>query len=105
MHARNSSRSVICFIQLLLSNLPLYVFFPLFSFTFLLLSRQAGIGTDATMHDHIKKLLDRNYATKDANSRFKPTALVRRMERRGMVGEGRGEEKRQFEFHQCFIVF
>ena len=79
--------------------------FPLFSFTFLLLSRQAGIGTDATMHDHIKKLLDRNYATKDANSRFKPTALVRRMERRGMVGEGRGEEKRQFEFHQCFIVF
>ncbi|CAI5943898.1 unnamed protein product [Closterium sp. NIES-65] len=36
---------------------------------------KAGIGTDATMHDHIKKLLDRCYATKDANIRFKPTPL------------------------------
>ncbi|KAL0691999.1 hypothetical protein Bca4012_059179 [Brassica carinata] len=35
----------------------------------------AGIGTDATMHDHIKKLLDRGYATKDANTRFSPTNL------------------------------
>ncbi|CAA7404068.1 unnamed protein product [Spirodela intermedia] len=34
-----------------------------------------GIGTDATMHDHIKKLLDRCYATKDANTRFSPTNL------------------------------
>ena len=40
---------------------------------------QAGIGTDATMHEHIKKLLDRCYATKDANSRFSPTNLVRFM--------------------------
>ncbi|WZY79695.1 hypothetical protein YC2023_026079 [Brassica napus] len=36
---------------------------------------KAGIGTDATMHDHIKKLLDRGYATKDANTRFSPTNL------------------------------
>ncbi|PIA28480.1 hypothetical protein AQUCO_06900036v1 [Aquilegia coerulea] len=36
---------------------------------------KAGIGTDATMHDHIKKLLDRLYATKDANTRFAPTKL------------------------------
>ncbi|XBH57880.1 DNA topoisomerase 3-alpha [Aegilops tauschii subsp. strangulata] len=36
---------------------------------------KAGIGTDATMHEHIKKLLDRCYATKDANSRFSPTNL------------------------------
>lgn len=36
---------------------------------------KAGIGTDATMHDHIKKLLDRCYATKDANTRFCPTNL------------------------------
>ncbi|KAI3987097.1 hypothetical protein MKX01_036887 [Papaver californicum] len=36
---------------------------------------KAGIGTDATMHDHIKKLLDRCYATKDANMRFSPTTL------------------------------
>ncbi|KAJ4839793.1 DNA topoisomerase 3-alpha, partial [Turnera subulata] len=36
---------------------------------------KAGIGTDATMHDHIKKLLDRSYATKDANMRFSPTNL------------------------------
>lgn len=36
---------------------------------------QAGIGTDATMHDHIKKLLDRCYAVKDANTRFSPTKL------------------------------
>ncbi|CAJ2641484.1 unnamed protein product [Trifolium pratense] len=34
-----------------------------------------GIGTDATMHDHIKKLLDRFYATKDASMRFTPTNL------------------------------
>ncbi|XP_057419211.1 DNA topoisomerase 3-alpha isoform X2 [Lotus japonicus] len=34
-----------------------------------------GIGTDATMHDHIKKLLDRFYATKDASTRFTPTNL------------------------------
>ncbi|KAL3524633.1 hypothetical protein ACH5RR_013005, partial [Cinchona calisaya] len=36
---------------------------------------KAGIGTDATMHDHIKKLLDRYYATKDATTRFSPTNL------------------------------
>ena len=44
---------------------------PFFQFYF-----QAGIGTDATMHDHIKKLLDRCYATKDENTRFSPTNLV-----------------------------
>ncbi|KAL4352053.1 hypothetical protein GQ457_06G035210 [Hibiscus cannabinus] len=37
---------------------------------------KAGIGTDATMHDHIKKLLDRFYATKDSNTRFSPTNLI-----------------------------
>ncbi|KAK4754207.1 hypothetical protein SAY87_002311 [Trapa incisa] len=36
---------------------------------------KAGIGTDATMHDHIKKLLDRFYVTKDQNTRFSPTNL------------------------------
>ncbi|KAL3368606.1 hypothetical protein AABB24_009458 [Solanum stoloniferum] len=36
---------------------------------------KAGIGTDATMHDHIKKLLDRFYAIKDSNTRFSPTKL------------------------------
>ncbi|XVF16931.1 hypothetical protein REPUB_Repub10bG0073300 [Reevesia pubescens] len=36
---------------------------------------KAGIGTDATMHDHIKKLLDRFYATKDSNTCFSPTNL------------------------------
>ncbi|XP_021641234.1 DNA topoisomerase 3-alpha isoform X3 [Hevea brasiliensis] len=36
---------------------------------------KAGIGTDATMHDHIKKLLDRFYATKDTSTRFSPTNL------------------------------
>ncbi|OIV98096.1 hypothetical protein TanjilG_25961 [Lupinus angustifolius] len=34
-----------------------------------------GIGTDATMHDHIKKLLDRFYVTKDSSTRFTPTNL------------------------------
>ncbi|XP_021641236.1 DNA topoisomerase 3-alpha isoform X4 [Hevea brasiliensis] len=38
---------------------------------------KAGIGTDATMHDHIKKLLDRFYATKDTSTRFSPTNLAR----------------------------
>ncbi|XP_019233213.1 PREDICTED: DNA topoisomerase 3-alpha-like [Nicotiana attenuata] len=36
---------------------------------------KAGIGTDATMHDHIKKLLDRFYAIKDSSTRFSPTKL------------------------------
>jgi DNA topoisomerase-3 len=45
-------------------------------FDILLFYFQAGIGTDATMHDHIKKLLDRCYATKDENTRFSPTKLV-----------------------------
>ncbi|CAL5367886.1 unnamed protein product [Camellia sinensis] len=36
---------------------------------------KAGIGADATMHDHIKKLLDRFYATKDSNTHFSPTNL------------------------------
>ncbi|ONL93989.1 DNA topoisomerase 3-alpha [Zea mays] len=44
-------------------------------FDIFLLYFQAGIGTDATMHDHIKKLLDRCYATKDENTRFSPTNL------------------------------
>lgn len=53
------------------------VFLFLINFcNFELLVTQAGIGTDATMHDHIKKLLDRCYATKDANMRFSPTNLV-----------------------------
>ncbi|KAL5060226.1 hypothetical protein RYX36_031830 [Vicia faba] len=34
-----------------------------------------SIGTNSTMHDHIKKLLERFYATKDANMRFTPTNL------------------------------
>jgi hypothetical protein len=33
------------------------------------------------MHDHIKKCLDRCYATKDENTRFFPTNLVRRDKR------------------------
>ncbi|KAM7513869.1 hypothetical protein LguiA_003452 [Lonicera macranthoides] len=51
---------------------------------------KAGIGTDATMHDHIKKLLDRFYATKDANTRFSPTnlgeALVMGYDDMGVIG-------------------
>ncbi|KHN09630.1 DNA topoisomerase 3-alpha [Glycine soja] len=37
---------------------------------------EAKIGTDATMQDHIKKMLDRSYATKDSSTRFTPTNLV-----------------------------
>ncbi|KAL8159182.1 hypothetical protein V2J09_000719 [Rumex salicifolius] len=36
---------------------------------------KAGIGTDATMHEHIKKLLDRFYAIKDESYHFSPTTL------------------------------
>ncbi|GAQ86760.1 DNA topoisomerase III [Klebsormidium nitens] len=36
---------------------------------------KAGIGTDATMHDHIKKLTDRSYAVKDNRQQFTPTPL------------------------------
>lgn len=34
-----------------------------------------GIGTDATVAEHIQKQLDRGYAVKDAALRFGPTAL------------------------------
>ncbi|KAK1932801.1 DNA topoisomerase family protein [Babesia divergens] len=34
-----------------------------------------GIGTDATMHEHIKKVQDRHYAKKDRNFTFLPTNL------------------------------
>ncbi|TPX45549.1 hypothetical protein SeMB42_g03969 [Synchytrium endobioticum] len=34
-----------------------------------------GIGTDATIHEHIKKILDREYATKHADGLFYPTVL------------------------------
>lgn len=35
---------------------------------------KSGIGTDATIHEHIKKIIDRNYATKE-NGLFYPTTL------------------------------
>ena len=34
-----------------------------------------GIGTDATIAQHIKTIQDRDYALKDENQRFKPTSL------------------------------
>ena len=34
-----------------------------------------GIGTDATIAQHITTICDRNYATKDGNQRFHPTKL------------------------------
>ena len=34
-----------------------------------------GIGTDATIHDHIKKVLDRSYAKQRPDRRFEPTPL------------------------------
>jgi DNA topoisomerase III len=47
-----------------------------------------GIGTDATIHEHIKKILARNYAIKGRDSRFVPTrlgvALVEAFDRLGL---------------------
>lgn len=34
-----------------------------------------GIGTDATIHEHIKKIIERSYVLKGAESRFHPTNL------------------------------
>lgn len=34
-----------------------------------------GIGTDATIHEHIKKVLERDYVIKNSNQRFEPTDL------------------------------
>lgn len=34
-----------------------------------------GIGTDATIHEHIKKIIERNYTVKNRESRFHPTNL------------------------------
>jgi len=36
---------------------------------------QSGIGTDATIAQHIATILNRDYATKDSNLRFSPTKL------------------------------
>jgi DNA topoisomerase-3 len=36
---------------------------------------KSGIGTDATIPEHIKKMLDRNYASKEAGQKFIPTNL------------------------------
>ncbi|KAJ3215748.1 DNA topoisomerase 3-alpha [Clydaea vesicula] len=36
---------------------------------------KSGIGTDATIHEHIKKILDREYAVKDSSRCFLPTIL------------------------------
>lgn len=39
------------------------------------LMNKNGIGTDATMHEHIQKIQDRHYCVKDSNLRFIPTNL------------------------------
>lgn len=39
------------------------------------LMEKSGIGTDATIHDHIKTIQDRDYVIKDGNGRFTPTTL------------------------------
>lgn len=39
------------------------------------LMERHGIGTDATVAEHIQKQLDRGYATKDHNLTFWPTPL------------------------------
>ena len=39
------------------------------------LMERHGIGTDATVAEHIQKQLDRGYATKDQNLTFWPTPL------------------------------
>jgi DNA topoisomerase-3 len=36
---------------------------------------KSGIGTDATIHEHIKKILDREYAVKSGGGLFSPTTL------------------------------
>lgn len=36
---------------------------------------KSGIGTDATIHDHIKTIQDREYVMKDGSERFMPTTL------------------------------
>jgi DNA topoisomerase-3 len=36
---------------------------------------KSGIGTDATIHEHIKKIQDREYAVKNQQSLFLPTIL------------------------------
>ena len=39
------------------------------------LMEKNGIGTDATIAEHISKLQARNYMRKDGNNRFSPTSL------------------------------
>lgn len=36
---------------------------------------QSGIGTDATIHEHIKKIIDREYVEKEKGIYFCPTVL------------------------------
>lgn len=60
-----------------------------------------GIGTDATIAQHVKKILDRNYAEKVAGERFKPTivgiAVVEAMEKSDVQLARPGMRKAQEE--------
>lgn len=49
------------------------------------------------MHDHIKKLLDRCYVVKDANTRFSPTKLV-------MISSPDDIEKTDFFLNTLYMV-
>ena len=48
---------------------------PLSEVELISLMDRNGIGTDATIAQHISTILDREYATKDGNQRFHPTKL------------------------------
>jgi DNA topoisomerase-3 len=48
---------------------------PLSEVELITLMDRNGIGTDATIASHITTILDREYATKDAQQRFHPTKL------------------------------
>ena len=48
---------------------------PISEMELITLMDKNGIGTDATIAQHITTIMDRNYAIKDANQRFHPTKL------------------------------
>ena len=66
-----------------------------------------SIGTDATVPEHIKKQLDRGYATKDAHDLFWPTrlgeALIAGYKRMGLANLWK-PDLRSFHFSSWELV-
>jgi DNA topoisomerase-3 len=79
---------------------------PLSEVELISLMDRNGIGTDATIAQHISTIMNREYATKDANLRFLPTPLgIALVEGYNSMGYqlNKPELRREME-HECNLV-